>query len=283
MNHIERSGLGRLKVADVRRADVQSLADELLASGLAPGTVSNVLNPIQALYRRLIDRDLMAHNLATRIDLPAQGSARPKRIGSAAEAAQLIAPLRDEEQAVWAAAFYAGLRRGELQGSGSATWSWAPASSTLSWLGPGGGADRAEIGGKPADDTALAVLRDHLDEHLLRTGRTGDERCLARTAVDPFVPSTIDNHSQECWAAVELRAHHAARGAAHLRLPSDRLGCERKGGAGVHGAFEDPDHLRHLRAPAAGLPRRGPRADGCVPARRDSGAGADPEGCSVSV
>lgn len=71
----------------MRRADVQSLADELLACGLAPGTVSNVLNPIQALYRRLIDRDLIAHNPATRIDLPGQRRARAKRIASAAEAA----------------------------------------------------------------------------------------------------------------------------------------------------------------------------------------------------
>ena len=37
VNHIDASGLGRLKVVDVRRADVQSLADELLASGLAWG------------------------------------------------------------------------------------------------------------------------------------------------------------------------------------------------------------------------------------------------------
>jgi hypothetical protein len=56
-------------------------------------------------------------------------------------------------------------------------------------------------------------LRDHLDEHLLRTGRSGDELVFGRNAVEPFVPSTIDNHAQECWAAVELEpiTLHGAR------------------------------------------------------------------------
>jgi site-specific recombinase XerD len=85
-NHIDSSGVGKIKVTDVRRADVQALADELLAEGLAAGTVSNVLNPIQALYRRLIDRDLTAYNPATRIDLPTLGNVRPSRIVSGADA-----------------------------------------------------------------------------------------------------------------------------------------------------------------------------------------------------
>ena len=50
--------------------DVQALADELLAQGLASATASNVLNPIQAFYRRAIDRDQVAYNPAERIDLP---------------------------------------------------------------------------------------------------------------------------------------------------------------------------------------------------------------------
>jgi integrase len=114
-NHIDSSGVGKIKVTDVRRADVQALADELLAEGLAAGTVSNVLNPIQALYRRLIDRDLTAYNPATRIDLPTLGNVRPSRIVSGADAARMVAVLRDGGRPVWAAAFYAGLRRGELQ------------------------------------------------------------------------------------------------------------------------------------------------------------------------
>jgi integrase len=224
VNHIEPSGLGRLKVADVRRADVQALADELLASGLAPGSVRNVLNPIQALYRRLIDRDLIVHNPATRIDLPAQGSARATRIASAAEAARLIAAVRDEEQPLWAAAFYAGLRRGELQALRVCDVDLGASliHVELGW-------DQEEGPIEPKSEASrrtiplLAVLRDRLDEHLLRTGRTGEELVFGRSPVVPFEPSSIGNHAQECWAGAELEPitlHQARHTFASLLIDS---------------------------------------------------------------
>ena len=68
--YIESSALGALKVTEVSRADVQAFADELLAAGLSAGTVSNVLNPIQAFYRRAEDREEIGFNPTQRIDLP---------------------------------------------------------------------------------------------------------------------------------------------------------------------------------------------------------------------
>jgi len=206
VNHIERSPLGRLKVADVRRADVQALADELLASGLAPGTVSNVLNPIQALYRRLIDRDLIAHNPATRVDLPAQGSTRPKRIASAAKAARLIAPLRDEERPLWAAAFYAGLRRGELQ-----SLRVCDVDLGASLIHVEFGWDQEEGAIEPKSEASrrtiplLASLRDHLDEYLIRTGREGAQLVFGRSAKDPFAPPVTDQRGKDAWEAAGLQ------------------------------------------------------------------------------
>ena len=99
----------------VRRRDLQALADELLGRGLSPATVSNVINPIQAFYRRAVDRDELAYNPSERIDLPNGHSKRRGRIASPAEAAALLAALDAEDRPVWATAFYAGLRRGELQ------------------------------------------------------------------------------------------------------------------------------------------------------------------------
>ena len=75
--------------------------------------MSNILNPVQAFYRRSIDRD-ERHNPAERIDLPDRRS-RPKRIATADEAAALLGSLPEGDRPVWAIAFYAGLRRGELQ------------------------------------------------------------------------------------------------------------------------------------------------------------------------
>lgn len=113
--HIAPSAVAGIKVAEVRRRDLQALVDELLAAELSAGTVGNVLNPIQAFYRRAIDRDELIHNPSERIDLPNGDSKRPKRIASPTEAAALLAALASEDRPVWATAFYAGLRRGELQ------------------------------------------------------------------------------------------------------------------------------------------------------------------------
>lgn len=128
------------------------------------------------------------------------------------------------EQPLWAAAFYAGLRRGELQALRVCDVELGASliHVELGW-------DQEEGPIEPKSEASrrtiplLAVLRDHLDEHLLRTGRTGDELVFGRTAVDPFVPSTIDNHAQECWAAVELEPitlHEARHTFASLLIDS---------------------------------------------------------------
>jgi integrase len=205
VNHLEPSALGQIKLVDLRRADVQDLAEQLLARGLAPGTVSNILNPVQALYRWLIDRDVIATNPATRIDLPGQGSPRPKRIASVSEAARLLAVLRDEDQPLWATAFYAGLRRGELRALRVCDVDLGASVIRVErgWDQIAGAIEPKSAAGKRTV-TLLGVLRDFLDQHLLRTGREGEALVFGRTPVDPFEPSTIDNRAQECWEAGEM-------------------------------------------------------------------------------
>jgi integrase len=142
---------------------------------------------VQALYRRLIDRDVLAHNPATRLDLPAKGNARPKRIASSAEAAKLLGALPDNDRPLWAAAFYAGLRRGELQGlrvldielGASLIRVERGWDQYVGEIEPKSKASRRTI-------PLLAVLRDYLDEQLLRSGRRGAEFVFGRTAADPF-------------------------------------------------------------------------------------------------
>ena len=214
VNHIEDSELGRLKVVEVRRSDVQALADELLAEGLAPGTVSNVLNPVQALYRRLIERDVLAYNPATRLDLPAKGNARPTRIASSAEAAELLAVLPDTDRPLWAAAFYAGLRRGELQALRVVEVDLA---ASLIRVERGWDQYEGEIEPKSKASRRtiplLAVLRDHLDEHLLRSGRRRMDLVFGRTAEDPFSPPVTDKRAKDAWgtAGAEPITMHEAR------------------------------------------------------------------------
>jgi integrase len=106
---------GALKLSDVSRLSLQDLADRLLAEGMDASTIRNTFLPLRAIYRRALSRGEVAVNPVAGLTLPAVRGRR-ERIASPAEAAALIAALPSEhDRAVWATAFYAGLRLGELQ------------------------------------------------------------------------------------------------------------------------------------------------------------------------
>lgn len=200
--HIEPSAVAAIKISEVRRRDLQALVDDLLAAGLSPGTVSNVLNPVQAFYRWAIDRDELTYNPSERIDLPSEDSKRPTRIASADEAATLLSALEAKDQPVWATAFYGGLRRGELQALRCCD---VDLGASLIHVERGWDQEEGAIDPKSRSSRRsvplLAVLRDYLDEHLLRTGHTGDDLVFGRTARQAFVASTIDTRAKRAWDA----------------------------------------------------------------------------------
>jgi integrase len=209
--HIAPTDVGGIEVADVRRRDLQVLADELLGSGLSAGTVSNVLNPIQAFYRRAIDRDELTYNPSERIDLPNGDSKRPKRISLPAEAAALLAALDLEDRPVWATAFYAGLRRGELQALRvrdidfqsnliAVERGWDQVEGVIE---PKSRAGRRSV-------PLLAILHDYLTEHLRRAGRSGDDLVFGRSLGGAFYASTVDGRAKRAWTAANKREQEAA-------------------------------------------------------------------------
>jgi integrase len=212
--HYEASNLGLMRVADVRRADVQAFADELLADELAPSTVANVLSPFQMFFRREVKAERLTTNPAKEIDIPDGGPRRPKRIASPGEAGTLIAALPEADRALWACAFYAGLRRGELM-----------ALRVLD-VDLGAGAINVERGWdqyagaqKPKTYSSrravplLATLRDYLDEAIISSGRSGAELVFAREADKPFAPVTIGKRARKAWtdAGLEPLTLHCAR------------------------------------------------------------------------
>jgi integrase len=105
--------LGALKVGEVRRAHVQGLADRLLARGREPSTIKNAIMPLRVLYRHAIRNEIVSMNPTANLDLPATTGKRD-RIASPADAEGLLAALDPGDRALWATAFYGGLRCGEL-------------------------------------------------------------------------------------------------------------------------------------------------------------------------
>jgi integrase len=127
--------LGSRPLAEIRRKDLQALVDRLLAEGLNESTIKNTLNPLQAIYRHAVQREQVYDNPTRGLDLPRIQGGRD-RVASPTEAARLIDALPEEDRALWATAFYAGLRRGELR---ALDWSAVD-------LAPGRHSHRASVG-----------------------------------------------------------------------------------------------------------------------------------------
>ena len=196
--------LGSMKLSEVRRRDVQALADALLAR-LSASSARNALDPLRAIYRHAIRRELVAINPTTGIELPAS-EGRRERIATPAEARKLLAALPVGERAPWATAMYAGLRRGELRALRCSDVNIATSEIRIErgwdqYAGP--------IEPKTAAGTRtvprLAVLRDHLDEHLLRTARSGDDLIFGRTPTEGFIASTVRARALKAWKDAGLR------------------------------------------------------------------------------
>ncbi len=117
--------LGHIALSKLRRRDIQALIDGL-ALELDDYTVRNAMSPLRAICRYAVTRELIPTNPCQDIELP-QGKGRRfatsehdgkrETIATPAEAATLIDVLADPaDRSIWATAFYAGLRRGELRG-----------------------------------------------------------------------------------------------------------------------------------------------------------------------
>lgn len=200
--YIVPSAVGQIRVARLRRRDLQEFADELHAAGLSAGTISNILNPVQAFFRRAIDRDELSYNPSERIDLPHGRSKRPKRIASKEEAGELLGVLDATVRPVWATAFYAGLRRGELQALRVCDIDFE-----AHLIAVERGWDQVEGVIEPKSDAGrrrvpmLAILADYLTEDLRRTSRSGEALVFGRTTEQAFYASTVDYGAKKAWKA----------------------------------------------------------------------------------
>jgi integrase len=105
--------LGGARLSEITRLGVQDLADQMLAAGLDASTIRNTLIPLRAIYRRVLARGEVAINPVAGVELPSVRGRRD-RIATPGEAEALIGTVPEDDRAVWATAFYAGLRLGEL-------------------------------------------------------------------------------------------------------------------------------------------------------------------------
>jgi integrase len=110
-NHVE-PALGAKRLAHVRRADVQQLVDELDCSG---SSVRTVVNSIHSLYTWAQDRELVDHDPASRVRLPAMDATPRDRVATVTEMTELLAVLDIADALPYALAVYTTARRNEIR------------------------------------------------------------------------------------------------------------------------------------------------------------------------
>jgi integrase len=194
--------LGGVRVAELRRSDLQAFVERLMAQGLDPSTIQVTLMPLRAIYRRAIARGEVEVNPTTGLELPAVRSKRD-RIASPEEAAALIGALPTQDRAMWATAMYAGLRRGELMALG---WEHIDLAKGVirverSWDDKEGFVDpKSRVGRRTVP--IPSVLRSYLAEHRLRSH---DLSGLAFGAGGrPMGATGVRKRSAAAWKEAEL-------------------------------------------------------------------------------
>jgi integrase len=204
------SPLGDRRLTDIRRPEIQEQIDKWAAGDLRPSTIRNTLDPLRAIYRRRVSREIVGINPTTALELPASTGSRD-RIASAEEAARLLEALPAADRPLWATVLYAGLRRGELRALRVRDIDLGKSEIRIerTWDDVEGPVTPTSAAGSRTVPL-LAILRDYLDEQILRTGRGGNDLVFGREATLPFVASTIRNDALAAWATVNDAEEEAA-------------------------------------------------------------------------
>jgi integrase len=196
--------LGHRAVTDITRADVQRVIEEMNGQGYAGQTTRNAIVALQAFYRWRkppIDPTI-------NLDLPEPGGRR-ERAASPTEAETLLGALDGDAQDIYAAAFYSGLRRGELQALRVEDVKPDRISVSRSW-------DQVE-GEKPPKSAAgvrdvplIEPLRSILERRC--QDRPGSAFVFGTDGA-PFSPNTLRDRSIGSWAAAAVGAFLQGRNA----------------------------------------------------------------------
>lgn len=106
--------LGRHRLADLRRGDVQRLIDQMTPEK-SGSRVRTVVNAIRSLYGWAQDRELVDHDPASRVRLPAMNATPRDRIATVDEMQTLLDALDPADALPYALAVYATARRAEIR------------------------------------------------------------------------------------------------------------------------------------------------------------------------
>ena len=214
--------LGAMRLGEVKRRHVRHLVDRLVADDLSPSTVKNAINPLRVIFRRAIRDELVAVDPCAGLDLPANRGRRLRVVAVETVAHKIALLPTPFDRAIWATAFYAGLRRGELvalrwrnvdldAGHVSVEQSYDPPSRTF-------GPPKSDAGVRRVPITA--ALRRALLEHRVAFGRIDSDALVFGVDGKPVDGDTVLDTARETWAAVAVGAFVQGR---NLEVPLEEI------------------------------------------------------------
>lgn len=196
---------GEHRLSDIHRPDLQAFVNELVADGLNASTVQVTLLPIRAVYRHSLSLGKLAINPCADLELPAVRGRR-ERFASPQEAADLLVAItKPRDRVIWATAFYAGLRRGELRalrredvdlaaGVLHVRRGWDPVEGQID-LKSEAGRRRVPI---------AAILRDYLIDRLAERRGEPHERIFGERKGQAFSADKLQMRADEAWSTAGL-------------------------------------------------------------------------------
>jgi integrase len=195
--------LGERKLDAIDLADLLDLKERLIGEGCSPSTVRNTFVPVQAIYRRACLSQRVA--LDPTIDLPLPTAGVRDRAATPKEAAEFPDPLAELERALWATAFYAGLRRGEMRALRrlDVDLDAAVISVVRGWdekEGPIAPKSRAGV----RKVFVLGTLRPFL-EPLVDRASEPEGLFFGYGPTTPFEPRAVARKAERAWATVKAR------------------------------------------------------------------------------
>jgi integrase len=174
--------------------------NKLVAAKTNPSTIRNAINPIRAIYRDAIADGTVTINPCLGLRLPSVDAVRD-RVADPAEATTLVDALAEDDRALWATAFYAGLRRGELRAlrCRNVDIKQGMIAVEAGWDDVDGPIDPKSRKGRRTTPIP-AMLSKLLAAHMLKTGRSGDDFIFGTTKTRPFTPSHMRRRALKAWA-----------------------------------------------------------------------------------
>lgn len=212
--------LGGRRLASIDHADLLDLQEQLQGDGCSASVIRNTFVPVQAIFRRAWRRGLVPVNPSLDLELPTAGAR--ERASTAAQAVELLLsydrgaelltwvdtngkqhkPDYRRETAVLAAAFYAGLRRGELRALRvrDVDLDSATVAVERGWDDKEGAIEPKSRAGRRSV-FLLDALRPYLEP--LVDGRDSDELVFGDGPDEPFDPRAIVRKAKRAWDAVD--------------------------------------------------------------------------------